>query len=194
MVTQFCRSLTALQLQYKVIPVVENRVQFTQLLEHSRGRAILLRHCNLFDFVTLMEVAQQRGYTVFVNVDHIDGIYPDAVGLSYLIKHLYITGIVSNHPKILSLGKSVGLETIQRIFAVDSTGLETAVESVDTSYIDMLDLSPALVIPSLPTDLLRYLPLPFIGSGLISTSRQVEETLRAGAVAVTAAKPELWLS
>lgn len=194
MVTQFCRSLTALQLQYKVIPVVENRVQFTQLLEHSRGRAILLRHCNLFDFVTLMEVAQQRGYTVFVNVDHIDGIYPDAVGLSYLSKHLYITGIVSNHPKILSLGKSVGLETIQRIFAVDSTGLETAVESVDTSYIDMLDLSPALVIPSLPTDLLRYLPLPFIGSGLISTSRQVEETLRAGAVAVTAAKPELWLS
>jgi glycerol uptake operon antiterminator len=194
MVTQFCRSLTALRLQYKVIPVVENRVQFTQLLEHSRGRAILLRHCNLFDFVTLMEVVQQRGYTVFVNVDHMDGIYPDAVGLSYLIKHLHITGIVSNHPKILSLGKSVGLETIQRIFAVDSTGLETAVESVDTSYIDMLDLSPALVIPSLPTDLLRYLPLPFIGSGLISTSRQVGEILRAGAVAVTAAKPELWLS
>jgi len=141
-----------------------------------------------------MEVAQQRGYTVLVNVDHIDGIYPDAVGLSYLIKHLYITGIVSNHPKILSLGKSVGLETIQRIFAVDSTGLENAVETVDTSYIDMLDLSPALVIPSLPTDLLRYLPLPFIGSGLISTSRQVGEILRAGAVAVTAAKPELWLS
>ncbi len=85
-----------------------------------------------------------------------DGIYPDAAGLSYLMNHLHITGIVSNHPKLLSLGKSVGLETIQRIFAVDSTGLETAIESVDTQYIDMLDLSPALVIPSLPTDLLSY--------------------------------------
>jgi len=194
MVTQFCRSLTALQLQYKVIPVVENRVQFTQLLEHSRGRAILLRHCNLFDFVTLMEVAQRRDYTVFINVDHMDGIYPDVAGLSYLMKHLHITGIVSNHPKVLSLGKSVGLETIQRIFAVDSTGLETAVESVDTQYVDMLDLSPALVIPSLPMDLLKYLPLPFIGSGLISTARQVEAILHAGASAVTVIRPELWVT
>ena len=129
-----------------------------------------------------------------VNVDHVDGIYPDAAGLSYLAHRLHITGIVSNHPKILFLGKSVGLETIQRIFAVDSTGLETAVESVDTRYVDMLDLSPALVIPFLPIDLLRYLPLPFIGSGLISTARQVEAILHTGAVAVTVVKPELWSS
>jgi glycerol uptake operon antiterminator len=193
MLTQSCRSLTALRLQYKVIPVVENRVQFAQLLEDSRCKAVLLRHCNLFDFMPLMETTRQRGYAVFVNVDHMDGIYPDAAGLSYLVNHMHITGIVSNHPKILSLGKSVGLETIQRIFAVDSTGLETALESVDTHSIDLLDLSPALVIPSLPTDLLRYLPLPFIGSGLISTARQVEAILHAGAVAVTVAKPELWL-
>ena len=192
MLTQSCRSLTVLQLQYKVIPVVENRVQFAQVLEHSRCRAILLLHCNLFDFVTLMDAAWEREYTVFVNVDHMDGIYPDAAGLSYLMTHLHITGIVSNHPKVLSLGKSCGLETIQRIFAVDSTGLETAVEAVDTQYVDLLDISPALVIPSLPADLLRWLPLPFIGSGLISSARQAEAVVRAGASAVTVMRPELW--
>lgn len=192
MLTQSCRSLTVLQLQYKVIPVVENRVQFAQVLEHSRSKVILLRHCNVFDFITLMDVAWQREYTVFVNVDHMDGIYPDAAGLSYLTTHLHITGIVSNHPKILSLGKSCGLETIQRIFAVDSTGLESAVEAVDTRCVDLLDISPALVIPSLPIDLLRWLPLPFIGSGLISSARQVEAVIRAGASAVTVMRPELW--
>ncbi|MBV9258312.1 MAG: glycerol-3-phosphate responsive antiterminator [Ktedonobacteraceae bacterium] len=192
MLTQSCRSLTALQLKYKVIPVVENRVQLAQLLEHSRSKVVLLRHCNLFDFVTLLDTAWQREYTVFVNIDHIDGIYPDSAGLSYLAKRLHITGIVSNHPKILSLGKSFGLETIQRIFAVDSTGLETAVESVDTQYVDLLDISPALVIPSLAADLLRWLPLPFIGSGLISTTRQVEAIVRAGASAVATIRPELW--
>lgn len=185
MLKQSCRSLTVLQLQYKVIPVVENRVQFAQVLEHSHGRTILLRHCNLLDFVTLMDTAWQREYTVFVNVDQMDGIYPDVAGLSYLTKRLHVTGIVSNHPKVLSLGKSYGLETIQRIFAVDSTGLESAIESVDTQYVDLLDISPALVIPSLPADLLRRLPLPFIGSGLISNARQVEAVVRAGASAVT---------
>ncbi len=192
MLTQSCRSLAALQLQYKVIPVVENRLQFAQVLEHSRCKAVLLRHCNLFDFVTLMDTAWQREYTVFVNVDQMDGIYPDAAGLSYLMKRLHITGIVSNHPKLLSLGKSFGLETIQRIFAVDSTGLEGAVEAVDTHYVDLLDISPALVIPSLPADLLRWLPLPYIGSGLISTAHQVQAILSAGASAVTVIRPELW--
>jgi glycerol uptake operon antiterminator len=192
MLTQSCRSLTALQLQYKVIPIVENRMQFAQVLEHSRGKTVLLRHCNLFDFVALMDTAWQREYTVFVNVDHMDGIYPDAAGLSYLMKRLHITGIMSNHAKILSLGKSFGLETIQRIFAVDSTGLESAVESVDTQCVDLLDISPALVIPVLPADLLRELPLPFIGSGLISTARQMETILNAGASAVTVIRPELW--
>ncbi len=192
MVTQSCRSLTVLQLQYKVIPIVENRVQFAQVLEHSRAKAVLLRHCNVFDFVALMDTAWQREYTVFVNVDQMDGIYPDAAGLSYLVKRLHITGIVSNHPKALSLGKSFGLETIQRIFAVDSTGLETAVESVDMQYVDLLDIAPALVIPALPADLLRRLPLPFIGSGLVSTARQVESIVSAGASAVTVIRPELW--
>jgi glycerol uptake operon antiterminator len=194
MLAQFCRSLAALQLEYKVIPVVENRVQFAQALEHSRCKAVFLRRGNVFDFTTLMDTAHRRGYTVFANVDQIDGIYPDSAGLSFLMKHLHITGIVSNHPKILSLGKDTGLETIQRLFVVDSTGLETALESVDTYSIDLLDISPALVIPALSTDLLKALPLPFIGSGLISTTQQVETILHAGASAVTVIRPELWLS
>jgi len=146
----------------------------------------------VLDFVTLIDTAQRREYVVFVNVDHMDGVHPDAAGLSYLAHHLHITGIVSNHPKVLSLGKSFGLETIQRIFAVDSMGLENALESVDTQSVDLLDISPALVIPSLPTELLKALPVPFIGSGLLSTTRQVKTILRAGASAVTVIRPELW--
>ena len=190
--TQFYRSATGHKLRDTVIPVVENRVQFAQVLEHTRYQTLLLRHCNIFDLVGPLEAAHRRGYSVYVNVDQVDGIYPDSAGLPYLAKRLHIAGIVSNHAKILSLGKSFGLETMQRIFAVDSTGLETALESVDSAYIDFLDISPALVIPALPADLLKSLPLPFIGSGLVSTTQQVEAILRAGAQAVTVMRQELW--
>jgi glycerol uptake operon antiterminator len=190
--TQSYRSATGYELHDKVIPVVENRVQFAHVLEHTRHQTIMLRHCNLFDLVGLLDNAHRRGYSIYVNVDQMDGIYPDSAGLPYLAKRLHIEGIVSNHAKILSLGKSFGLETIQRIFAVDSTGLETALESVDSAYIDLLDISPALVIPALPPDLLKSLPLPFIGSGLVSTLQHVETILYAGAQAVTVMRQELW--
>jgi glycerol uptake operon antiterminator len=190
--THFYRPTTGYELRDRIIPVVENRVQFAQVLDHTRSQTLLLRHCNLFDLVGLLDSAHRRGYSIYVNVDQMDGVYPDSAGLPYLAKHLHIAGIVSNHAKILSLGKSFGLATIQRIFAVDSTGLESALESVDSASIDLLDISPALVIPALPPDLLKALPLPFIGSGLVSTTQHVDAILRAGAQAVTVMRQELW--
>jgi glycerol uptake operon antiterminator len=127
-----------------------------------------------------------------VNIDHIDGIYPDAAGLRYMAEQLRITGIISNHPRVLAQGKDFGLETVQRIFAVDSTGLELALDSVDTRYVDVLDVSPALVIPHVIPFLAEPLPLPFIGSGLIYTSKQVQAVLDAGALGVAVFRPELW--
>lgn len=193
MQTQSSQSLLNLTKLCRVIPVVENRTQFAQVLETSHARAILLRHCNLFDFATALQNTHRRGYATYVNIDHIDGVHADAAGLQYLAERLHITGIVSNHPKVLSLGKQFGLETIQRLFAVDSTGLENALESVDTSTIDLLDISPALVIPYITLHLKLVLPLPFIGSGLISTTEQVQAVIRAGAIGVAAIRPELWL-
>jgi len=193
MLIQSSRSLLNISSQCKTIAVVENRVQLTQVLETSQIRAIMLRHCNLFDFASLLQDARQRRLAVYVHIDHIDGVHADAAGLRYLAEHLHVTGVISNHPRILSLSKSFGLETIQRIFAVDSTGLEMALESVDTAYVDLLDVSPALVIPYIVPTLSMLLPLPFIASGLISTAQQVQEVLRSGALGVAVSRPELWL-
>ncbi len=126
MITQSSRSLLDISSQCKTIPIVENRVHFTQVLDISQIKAILLRHCNLFELTSLLHNAHRRGLSVYVYIDHIDGIHADSAGLRYLAEQLHVTGILSNHPRILSLGKSFGLETIQRIFAVDSTGLEMA--------------------------------------------------------------------
>src|SRR5207248_11282570 len=121
--------------------------QFAPVLDISRRNAVVLRHCNLFEFTNLLRNAHRRALSVYVNIDHIDGIRADSAGLRYLAEQLHVTGIISNHPRILSSGKSFGLETIQRIFAVDSTGLEMALETVDKACVDLLDVSPALDIP-----------------------------------------------
>jgi glycerol uptake operon antiterminator len=191
MLTRSTRSLLSLPAKQKTIPIIENRIQFARALDTSYVTTVLLRHCNLFELRTMLERAHERELAVYVNVDHIDGISPDTAGLRYLARQLHITGIVSSNARILALARTFDLETIQRIFAVDSTGLEVALESVDSQHVDLLDISPALVIPYVVAQ--TPLHLPFIGSGFISTSQQMQMVLRAGAIGVAVSRAELWL-
>jgi glycerol uptake operon antiterminator len=191
MLTRSTRSLLNLPARQKTIPVIENRAQFSLALNSLDVTVILLRHCNPLDFRTLLENAHERELAVYVNMDHIDGIAPDSAGLRYLATQLHIKGVVSSHGKILAQAKNFDLQTVQRIFAVDSTGLEVALESVDDQQVDLLAISPALVIPYAISQM--SLHLPFIGSGFVSTPQQVQTVLRAGAIGVTVSRPELWM-
>jgi len=191
MLTRSSKSLLSVSDRHKIIPVIENRSQFLRALNAPQISTIFLRHCNLLDLRPNLDQAFDRDLAVYVYVDHIDGIHPDSAGLRFLAHQLHITGIVSSNPRILSLGKGFELETIQRLFAVDSTGIETALDSVDDHHVDLLDISPALVIPYVVSHMV--LPLPFIGSGLISTFQQVQSVLRAGALRVTTARSELYM-
>ena len=191
MLTRSSKSLLSVSDRQKIIPVIENRTEFLRALNAPQISTVLLRHCNLLDLKPIIDHAFEHEVAVYVNVDHIDGIHPDSAGLRFLAHQLHIAGIVSSNPRILAPAKGFELETIQRLFAVDSTGLETALESVDSHHVNLLDISPALVIPYVVSH--TVLPLPFIGSGLISTFQQVQSVLRAGALRVTATRPELYL-
>ncbi len=192
MLAQTKRSLVEVLSRNKVIPVVENRTQFLTALTISGHEVIFIRNCDLFDVKALCQQASHQGYALYINVDHINGIHPDAAGLQYLIEQFHITGIASANLKVLTLGKTLELNTILQIFAADSTGLESAIEMINPTAVDFFNVSPALVVPSLSETLTTLLPRPFIASGLISTKRQIQAVLQAGALGVVVVQPELW--
>lgn len=186
-------SLLNLPARSLLVPVVETRIQFIQALDMSAVRAMLLHHCNVFEFADLMARAARAGCAVYVNMDHIDGIYADEAGFQYLAERLRARGVISSHPKALALAKQAGLETIQRIFAVDSAGLMMALESVDLARVDMLDFAPALVVPHIMPRLRSCLPIPFMASGLLHTTAQLQEVIKSGVQAVAVTHPEKWI-
>lgn len=192
MLTQISPLATERRLQSRVIPIVENRGKLEQALHVPNVDIILLRHCNPLEFTTLLDRAHQRSLQVYVNVDHIGGICPDAAGLGFLAHRLHISSIISSNPRTLALAKNLGLQTVQRVFAIDSTGLEAVLEAVDMHNIDMLDISPALVVPYVVPHFTQMLQMPFIASGLIHTAQQIQAVLKAGALRVAVARPELW--
>ena len=192
MLTQSTRSLLSLAGPQKLIPIVENRAQLLHALDIPEAKTIFLRHCNLFEFAPLLKHAYQRKRALYVNVDHIDGIHPDNAGLRYLAQQFHVMGVISSNPRTLALAKGCALETVQRVFAMDSTGLEVALDSVDKQFVDMLDIAPALAVPYVVPSLSTQLPLPFTASGLIFTFKQASAAIDAGAVAVAVAKSELF--
>lgn len=169
----------------RVIPMIENRVQFIGLLKQpAREHVLMLHHCNVLELGSLIEQAQHKGYAVYVNIDHASGIHADAAGIHYLADHLHIAGIESTNAKVLALAKPARLATMLHIYAADSTGLESALDAADPQVVDLLDISPALAIPYIHPPLSTTLRLPFVGSGLLSTATQLQAVLAAGAVGV----------
>ena len=185
-------SLVDVLSQYQIIPVIDDRTRFQAALVVSAHNAVVIRHCDLFEIKPLCQQSSHQGYQLYINTDHMNGIYPDVVGLQHLIDEFSISGIISTNPKVLALGKTLGLETIFHIFVADITGLASAIDLADPTSIDLFDVSPVLVVPSIASLLATMLPRPFIASGLISTRRQVQAVIEAGALGVAVSQPELW--
>ena len=176
----------------RIIPIVENRTQFERVFQLPHANAVWLRNCSLFDLSDYLERSSKRSFELYFNIDHMNGIHPDAVGLRFLADHFHTINLVSTNPRVLALGKGLGLRAIQRIFAADSAGLESALETVDPDIVDMLNISPAPIIPYIISDLAVAMPLPIIGSGLLQNAQQVRAILAVGAFSVAAARQELW--
>jgi glycerol uptake operon antiterminator len=178
--------------RYKIVPVVGSRGELSQILAQTSPRPLALRYCNLFDLAATLEQARRRGYQFYLDIDTCDGIHPDEAGIRYLAERLQISGIGSHNPRVLALGKRQGLLTIQRFFVLDSTGLESELSTIDFQMIDALNISPALVIPHIVQWLNGRLPVPFLGSGLVSNHEQVKAIIGSGALGVMTARTELW--
>lgn len=190
LVVQSSRSLLSLLPKQKTLPLIEDRQHFMRALASKRISALLLHHCNVFELKSQLREAHARELAIYVNMDHIDGIAADSYGLHFLSEEFHIAGVISSNPRLLAQAKAIGLETILRIFSVDSTGLDVALASVDRQDVDLLDLAPALAIPHAVAQLPR--DLPFIGTGFVSTPQQVQRILRAGALGVAVSSPDLW--
>jgi glycerol uptake operon antiterminator len=82
------------------------------------------------------------------------------------------------------------LLSIQRVFALDSKGLESIDEMVKNSNPHLIEIMPGVVEKAIT----RFSKgrTPVIAGGLIETKAEVTGILRCGAIAVSTGKKELW--
>jgi len=136
----------------------------------------------------------RRRTLIFAHIDLIQGIGRDPAGMRVLAKQVGVDGILTTRSNLIRAAKDEGLYTIQRLFILDSESLKTAVQILNASKPDAVELLPALVLPNiqrrLPVDTLP----PIIAGGLVETQAELQTVLRTPAKAVSTSAQTLWFA
>jgi len=105
-----------------MLPAVRDGASLNQALDLG-FRQVLLERGSLLSIVGPLAGAARRGVAIFVNLDAVEGLAPDSAALAFLATDLGFSGVLSVKPHLLQDASRFRLRTIQRIHALDSTGL-----------------------------------------------------------------------
>ena len=155
----------------------------------SPAQVIFYMSANLLTIADRVRQAHEANKYVMVHLDLAEGIGRDKTGIRYLAQ-CGVDGIISTKGQLIRTAKEQGLFTVQRFFAVDSSGAEGIGEILRNPNPHMLEVMPGVVLKVIR----RYAKsgIPVIAGGLIQTKSEVTDALGAGATAVSTGQPELW--
>lgn len=144
---------------------------------------------SLPELKSIIEEAHRCGKRIFIHMDLADGIGKDKTGVEYLAA-CGADGIISTRAQLIRHAADTGLLTVQRFFALDSKGLESMEEMLESVKPDLIEIMPGVigkVIRRFATG-----RIPVIAGGLIETKAAVTDALSHGADAVSTGKNQLW--
>ena len=133
--------------------------------------------------------AHAAGKAIFVHIDLADGIGKDKTGIEYLAT-LGVDGIISTRGQMIKFAREAGLLTVQRFFALDTKGLDSIHELLESSAPDLIEIMPGVI--SKVIEKFSGGSIPVIAGGLIESKPEVMDALSQGALAVSTGKKELW--
>lgn len=134
---------------------------------------------------------QESGKKVFVHIDMIGGIGKDSDAVSFFSKSVKVDGIITTKSSIVSAAKACGLLSVQRIFAIDTAALKTAIKTAKANQPDELELMPGLM-PKIIRQVKALIDKPLIVGGLISSEREVVQAFENKADYVSIGNDKLW--
>lgn len=174
-----------------IIAAVRTKADFVAAAA-SPVEVIFLLQSNILTLQETVNYAHSKEKQLFVHVDFTEGLGKDKTGLQF-IRHLGADGIISTRTNLVRLAHECGLASVQRFFIIDSHSVDTAVESIQSSKPDTIEIMPG-ILPRIITSFKGKVKMPIIAGGLIETKSDIMDAINAGAHAVSTAKNELWLA
>ena len=174
-----------------MLPAIRDSNTLHQALDLGY-RQLLVERGSLLAMVGPLAAAARQGVAIFVNLDAVEGLAADSAALAFVATDLGFSGVLSVKPHLLKDAGRFRLRTIQRIHALDSTGLETGLNSMGRPPPYAIAIAPGVAIPQVMPTIRDSTNVPVWGTGFITTSAQAAAVLAAGADVVASAELALW--
>ena len=174
----------------KVLPAISTMKDFEKFLESSYEFCIVMDfHIGQLNAISTM--AERARKSIIIHVDLIKGLSRDEYAAIYLCQNIKLAGLISTHSSVIQTAKKKNKIAIQRIFLIDGQSLEKSYRLIENSKPDYVEVLPGLM-PRMISTVKENIKIPIITGGLITTAEDIEEAIKAGAVAVTTSNSELW--
>lgn len=173
-----------------ILPAIRNMKQFDEFLNSSFSYGVIL-DIHLGQLKGVIKEAQKHGKNMMVHVDLIQGIKHDEYGAEFICQDIKPAGIISTRSNVIAKAKQKKIYAIQRLFLLDTSAMEKSMEFIGKHKPDFIEVLPGIV-PSLIQEIKEKTGIPIFAGGFIRTEEDVEQALKAGAVAVTTSNTKLW--
>lgn len=157
----------------------------------SNVKVVFLLFGNIGDLEEQCARLRSAGKTIFLHVDLIDGLRPDAVGVRYIAEKMRPAGIITTKGSCVRMAHEAGMFAIQRVFLLDTSALRSGVQNVSSCKPDLAEILPGVCDRALCLAK-GQMPVPLIAGGLIYNKEDVITALRTGVIAVSTSSEELW--
>lgn len=159
--------------------------------EQKRIDVFFLLSGNIMEIHNRVAFLKSMGKKVFIHADLIEGLAKDTTAIEYIQKYIKPDGVMSTRSHLLRHAKDIGLVTVHRIFMIDSLSFESGIKMIENYKPDYVEVMPGIV-PSAIMELKDLISPPIIAGGMIKKKRDVIEALKAGAIAISTSRRELW--
>lgn len=175
----------------EVIPSVKDLKYLSDALK-SPHKYIALTNAHIGNLKNLVELCHQANKKVIVNLELLSGFNADSIGIKLLKQHFKVDLIIAKGTSKISMAKTAGLMTIQRIVLEDSIALDAALKIVQDSKSDMVELRPGLLGMKFFEEFRQARDVPYILSGFMSEKEHFDKAEKLGLFGVTTSCKGIW--
>lgn len=175
---------------YPIIASVTKEEQIQSVLDSGVKRVNLMAG-HIGNLETIIQQIHDSGKQVYVHLEMVSGLGRDSHTVDYLAKQFKLDGIVTTKSNAVAAARQAGIQSIQRIFAIDTAAVHTAIRMIASTQPDEVELMPGLM-PRVIRELKNTIKQPLIVGGLIRYEEEIIEALESGADFISSGDPSMW--